>query len=209
MTHTNDFSEILSGRRSVRQFDEEVKISQAELLEMIQEAVRAPSSINMQPWRFLVVTSKKAKERLRPLIRFNTRQNDTSAAMILILGDLQCYEYGEQIYDGAVATGLMPQEVRDKQLSTMLPYYQNLSKEEMTRIVTIDASLAAMQFMLVARKYGYETNPIGGFEAERLPDALDYNKERYVPVMILAVGKAKEAGFPSYRLSAEEITRFE
>ncbi|MDT2756397.1 nitroreductase family protein [Enterococcus asini] len=209
MTHTNDFSEILSGRRSVRQFDEGVKIPQAELLGMIQEAVSAPSSINMQPWRFLVVTSDEAKEKLRPLIRFNTRQNDSSAAMILILGDLQCYECGEQIYNEAVAMGLMPEEVRDKQLATMLPYYQNLSKEEMTRIVTIDASLVAMQLMLVARKHGYDTNPIGGFEAEGLPDALDYNKERYVPVMILAIGKAKEAGFPSYRLPATEITRFE
>ncbi len=34
----------------------------------------------------------------------------------------------------------------------------------MNDVVKIDASLAAMQFMLVARAHGYETNPIGGFE---------------------------------------------
>ena len=45
----------------------------------------------MQPWRFLVVESDEGKDKLRPLIRFNTRQNDTSAAMVVIFGDMQNY----------------------------------------------------------------------------------------------------------------------
>ena len=65
------------------------------MLEMIKEATTAPSSVNMQPWRFVVAESEEAKEILRPLIRFNTRQNDTSSAMVMIFGDMQCYEYGE------------------------------------------------------------------------------------------------------------------
>ena len=39
----------------------------------------------MQPWRFVVVESEAGKEKLKPLIRFNTRQNETSSAMLLIL----------------------------------------------------------------------------------------------------------------------------
>jgi nitroreductase len=31
----------------------------------------------MQPWRFVVVESEAGKEKLKPLIRFNTRQNET------------------------------------------------------------------------------------------------------------------------------------
>ena len=34
----------------------------------------------------------------------------------------------------------------------------------MNEIVHIDASLAAMQLMLVARSYGYDTNAIGGYK---------------------------------------------
>ncbi|MEB7406306.1 nitroreductase family protein [Enterococcus hirae] len=204
----NDFSSVVFGRKSVRVYDETVKISHEEMLEMIQETTTAPSSVNMQPWRFVVAESEKAKAKLKPLIRFNTRQNDTSSAMVMIFGDMNCYEYGEEIYDQAVAEGKMPAEVRDQQLAAILPYYQNFTREQMNDVVKIDASLAAMQFMLVARSHGYETNPIGGFEADQLAEAFDIDKERYVPVMILSVGKAVEEGYESVRLAPEKITTF-
>ncbi|MDV7801018.1 nitroreductase family protein [Enterococcus hirae] len=204
----NDFSSVVFGRKSVRVYDETVKISHEEMLEMIQETTTALSSVNMQPWRFVVAESEKAKAKLKPLIRFNTRQNDTSSAMVMIFGDMNCYEYGEEIYDQAVAEGKMPAEVRDQQLAAILPYYQNFTREQMNDVVKIDASLAAMQFMLVARSHGYETNPIGGFEADQLAEAFDLDKERYVPVMILSVGKAVEEGYESVRLAPEKITTF-
>ena len=142
----NDFTEITFGRKSVRLYDENYKISHEEMLEMIQEATAAPSSVNMQPWRFIV---------------------------------------GETI-----------------------PYYKSFSKQEMNDAVKIDASLAAMQLMLVARAHGYETNPIGGFEKDQLAEAFDLDKERYVPVMILSIGKAVEEGYESVRMSADKITTF-
>ena len=117
----NDFSSVVFGRKSVRVYDETVKISHEEMLEMIQETTTAPSSVNMQPWRFVVAESEEAKAKLKPLIRFNTRQNDTSSAMVMIFGDMNCYEYGEEIYDQAVAEGKMPAEVRDQQLAAILP----------------------------------------------------------------------------------------
>jgi nitroreductase len=204
----NDFSDITFNRRSVRVYDEKVKISQEEMLAMIQEATTAPSSVNMQPWRFIVVESDDQKAKLKPLIRFNTRQNDTSSAMILIFGDLACYELGEEIYNYAVEVGKMPAEVRDQQLATIIPYYKSFSKEQMSSIVKVDASLAAMQLMLVARAHGYETNPIGGFEADQLAEAFDMDPERYVPVLIVSIGQAKESGYESIRLDAEKITTF-
>lgn len=205
---TNDFSEITFGRKSVREYDETFKISHEEMLEMIQEATTAPSSVNMQPWRFVVVESEEQKAKLKPLIRFNTRQNATSSAMVLIFGDMLCYEFGEEIYDQAVAEGKMPPEVRDQQLEAIIPYYKSFTKEQMNDVVKIDSSLAAMQFMLIARAHGYETNPIGGFEEDLLAEAFGLDKERYVPVMILSVGKATEAGYTSVRLPAEKITNF-
>lgn len=204
----NDFADVTFGRKSVRLYDETYKISHEEMLEMIQEATTAPSSVNMQPWRFVVVESEEAKAKLKPLIRFNTKQNDTSSAMVLIFGDLQCYELGEEIYNQAVAEGKMPEEVRDQQLASIIPYYKSFTKAQMNDVVKVDSSLAAMQFMLTARAHGYETNPIGGFEAGALAETFGLDEERYVPVIILSVGKAKESGYTSVRLPAEKITEF-
>ena len=121
---------------------------------------------------------------------------------------MACYELGEEIYDQAVAEGKMPADVRDQQLAAIIPYYKNFTTQQMNDVVKIDSSLAAMQFMLVARAHGYETNPIGGFEADQLAEAMGLDKERYVPVMILSIGKAKEEGYSPVRLAAEKITEF-
>lgn len=141
---------------------------------------------------------------MRPLVRFNTQQNDTSAAMIVIFGDTNSFENGEKIFSSAVEQGLMPQDVKDKQMAALTPYYANSPREELERVSIIDGSLVAMQLMLVARAYGYDTNPIGGFERKEVAEAFDMDTERYVPVMIVSIGKAKDTGYGSYRLSTED-----
>ncbi len=59
--------------------------------------------------------------------------------MVLIFGDMECYEYGEEIYNQAVEEGKMPAEVRDQQLAAIIPYYKNLTRQEMNDVVKIDA----------------------------------------------------------------------
>jgi nitroreductase len=204
----NNFEDVVFNRRSVKVFDENVKISQKEMLEMIDKAATAPSSVNLQPWRFVIVESEEAKEKLRPLIRFNKRQNDTSSAMILIFGDMKCYEKADEIYGKAVKEGIMPEEVKDEIINMFVPFYEKASREKMNDIVTIDSSLIAMQLMLVARHYGYDTNAIGGFEEDKLAEAFGLDKDRYVPVLILAIGKSNYESHESVRLDTANICSF-
>ncbi|NUU60296.1 nitroreductase family protein [Paenibacillus agri] len=205
-TLNNDFASIVKERRSVRNYDENFKISKEELSEMIAEASLAPSSANMQPWRVVVVDTPEGKEKLRPLVRFNTLQNDTSSAMLLIFGDTDSYLNVEEIYNTAVEEGKMPAEVRDSQVNTILSMYPTLPKEVKIEVAKIDSSLFAMQLMLVARAHGYDTNPMAGFEVDQVAKAFDLDEERYAPVMIISIGKAKEAGYETVRLSSEKIT---
>ncbi|GGO38471.1 MULTISPECIES: nitroreductase family protein [Staphylococcus] len=205
----NDFNEILESRKSVKGFDPNYKIPHEEMNEIISKATKAPSSVNMQPWRFVVVESDEAKAKLRPLIRFNTSQNDTSSAMIVIFGDLQCYEEGEFIYNKAVEEGHMPQEVKDQMLPFVMDTYKNSSREVMSDIVKVDSSLAAMQLMLVAKQYGYDTNPIGGFEHDKIGEAFGYDLERYVPVLIVAIGKKEKEPHTSYRMPVDKVVDYQ
>ena len=196
---SNDFSDIVYNRRSIRNFDTSVKIPREELLEILDKTVTAPSSVNMQPWRFVVVDSEEGKEKLEPFVSYNGLQNETSSAMVLIFADLKSQERAEEIYGKAVAQGKMPEEVKEKQLSSIVP---------MNEIVHIDASLAAMQLMLVARSYGYDTNAIGGYKKEGLAKAFGLDADRHVPILLIALGKSNEEGFESVRLNASDVTTF-
>lgn len=205
---TNDFNEIMFGRKSIKVYDETVTIDHEEMLEMLNKAITAPSSVNLQPWRFVVVESAAAKTKLRPMVRFNTKQVDTASAVILIFVDIKPQDRTEVIYDRAVAEGKMPPEVRDYQVPAIKSMYDNLSPATMREVVKMDASLAAMQLMLVARSHGYDTNPMSGFDPEEMAATFELDPNRYIPVLMVSIGKAKEPGFDSVRIEAEKITDF-
>lgn len=204
----NDFKDVVFNRHSVKEFDKDYKIEREEMLQILEEATKAPSSVNLQPWRFVIVESEEGKDKLRPIIKFNTKQNDSSSAMILIFGDMKCYEKTDEIYSQAVEAGYMNEDDKNKSVELFNQVYKSFSKEEMNDVVKIDSSLMAMQLMLVARAHGYDTNPIGGFEKDQLAEAFGLDPDRYVPVMIVAIGKAAYTAHKSPGLDIKDITDF-
>ncbi|TFE02301.1 nitroreductase family protein [Jeotgalibacillus salarius] len=208
-TITNDFKEIITGRRSIREYDPSVKISKEEMTEILTEATLAPSSVNLQPWRFTVIDSAEGKETLKPLAMFNQRQVETSSAVIAVFVDMNSLDYIEDIYDSAVEKGLMPADVRDRQVPGIKGMLSSVPEQQMKEMNLIDAGLVSMQLMLAARAHGYDTNPIGGYEKDQIAEAYGMDKERYQPVMLISIGKAAEKGYQSVRLPIEEITQWE
>jgi len=207
-TQTNDFTSIITGRRSIRKYDPSVKISKEEMTEILTEATLAPSSVNMQPWRFVVIESTEGKSKLAPLAKFNQVQVETSSAVIAVFGDLNNFDYAEEIYGTAVERGLMPAEVKERQLAALTRHFSTLPADVNKDTVLIDAGLVSMQLMLAARAHGYDTNPIGGYEKDQIAEVYGLDKERYIPVMLISIGKAAEEGYASVRLPIDKITQW-
>ncbi|MBN1192642.1 MAG: nitroreductase family protein [Coriobacteriia bacterium] len=59
-----EFSEVISKRRSVRHFSNKLAVSDSNIYALLAAAVSAPSAGNIQPWRFFVVRSTDARQRL-------------------------------------------------------------------------------------------------------------------------------------------------
>ncbi|MBU9705502.1 nitroreductase family protein [Paenibacillus sp. AK121] len=205
---TNDFKEIALGRRSVKVYDPSVKISREEMTEILAEATRAPSSINLQPWRFLVIDSPEGKATLAPLARFNQRQVETSSAVIAVFGDLNNFDNFEQIFGEAVELGYMPQDIKEMQQEKVTAHFAALDPVVNRETVLIDGGLVSMQLMLVARAHGYDTNAIGGYEKDKIAEAFGMDKDRYVPVMLISMGKGINEGHPSTRLPIDQIAQW-
>lgn len=201
-----DFMEVIKSRRSVRYYDSSVKISREEMTKMLEEASLAPSSVNLQPWRFVVIESPGAKAKLLPLAKSNANQVETSSAVVAVFGDLNYTDFADEIFSKAVQLGYMPQEVKDERLAVYLPLLNSLSVEKKRDTVLIDAGLVSMQFMLVARAHGYDTNPIGGYDKGKIAEVFGLDAQRYVPVMLISIGKAAKPGHPSVRLDIDQTT---
>lgn len=205
---THDFNHIALTRKSIRKYDSTVKISQAEMTAILTDATSAPSSLNMQPWRFVVVETPEGKEKIKSAMSFNGLQTETSSAIIFIFGDLNCVENLEKIMQGSVDHGTMTEEIKRQQIEKIGNYYQSLPQDQNVHAAILDGGLISMNLMLAARKYGYDTCPIGGYDKENIASILDINSERYLPIMALSIGKAAEDGYESYRLPVADITEW-
>ncbi|EZP58941.1 nitroreductase family protein [Exiguobacterium sp. RIT341] len=203
---TTDFMEIVKGRRSIRNYDTNVKISKEEMTQILEEATLAPSSVNMQPWRFLVIDSEEGKATLAPLAKFNQVQVETSSAVIAVFGDMNAVDINSR-----QSTIWLLKKVschKKYAIAKYQPSKVSTVQKTLKHSILIDSGLVSMQLMLVARAHGYDTNPIGGYEKDQIAEAFGLEKERYLPVMLLSIGKAVDAGYPSVRLPIADIAEW-
>ena len=65
-----DFLEIMQQRKSCRAFIPEKQVSREDLLKIVEAGRLSPSGCNSQPWKFIVIDSPEAKEKLCDAIVF-------------------------------------------------------------------------------------------------------------------------------------------
>ncbi|SFE12878.1 Nitroreductase [Paenibacillus catalpae] len=203
-TQVKDFTEVLTSRRSVRHYDPSFKISDEEIKEILELATKAPSSANTQSWRFLVITDQALKDQLLPIAN-NQQQVVDASAVVVILGDLEMYTKLGEINEAAVNAGYMTEEVAQRFTENYQKLLTSIPKERLTEMVAFDAGLVSMQIMLAARSKGYDTVPMGGYDRAKLKAFFEI-PDRYLPLLVLPIGKAKEEGRPTVRLPLDEIT---
>jgi nitroreductase len=200
------FSSVIRERHSVRKYDPHFKISQEEIIDILNEATLAPSSSNMQPWKFLVIQDAETKKELRSIAN-NQEQVETSSAVIAVLGDREMHLNAERVHQRAFEAGLMDQETMTRMIENSTKLYSSASKEARTSIATFDAGLISMQLMLIAKSRGYDTVPMGGFNKQKFIERFDID-ERYFPALLIALGKAAAPGRKTTRLPIDEIVSF-
>lgn len=96
-----EFSDVLAKRRSVRHFDTKRDVSDADVRALLEAAVAAPTAGNIQPWRFTVLRSAEARERLATVM--HQRWAAAAPVIIVVSADPRpCYarysDRGENLY---------------------------------------------------------------------------------------------------------------
>jgi nitroreductase len=202
-TLSKSLSEVIKERHSVRKYDSSYKISQEEIKEMLKEATQAPSSSNLQPWRFIVIQDQEVKKELRAVAN-NQEQVETASAVIAVLGDKEMYKNVEKIYRSAYEAGLMDEANMNRLIEGTNKTYPFASEEILKNIASYDAGLVSMQLMLIAKDRGYDTVPMGGFDKEKFVKMFNID-DRLFPIVLISVGKAAAPAFNTTRLPLEDV----
>jgi len=61
-----NFYELIRNRESIRSYDPDRPVSQDVLMRILDAGRLAPSAVNFQPWRFLVISSEEMLAKVRP-----------------------------------------------------------------------------------------------------------------------------------------------
>ncbi|MEW9701830.1 nitroreductase family protein [Paenibacillus sp. SI8] len=205
-TAQTDFATIFRERHSVRHFDASHKLSEQEIKELLEIAGSAPSSWNLQHWKFVAITKAAAKEKLLP-IAYGQKQVIDASITVAILGDLQANRNAEAVYRPVVQAGLEDAYAGYSSYPAMITQiedaYAGASSTYRRDEAIRNASFAAMQLMLAAKAKGLDSGPMVGFDAESFVKAFNVPL-RYVPVLLVAIGKAARPARPTSRFSVEQ-----
>lgn len=109
---------MMFSRHSVRKYERGFVIPEAELNEIFQAAASAPSSWNLQHWRFLVISEQANKDRLLP-IAFGQQQVSDASVVVIVLGDLQANLAAPVVYEKA------SQDIREMMVKQIEGAYAN------------------------------------------------------------------------------------
>ncbi|MDQ0114548.1 nitroreductase family protein [Paenibacillus harenae] len=202
-----DFLSLFRERHSVRYFDASYKLNEQEIKDLLEIAGAAPSSWNLQHWKFIAFTEATAKEKLLPIANGQKQIVDASVT-VAILGDLEANRNAETVYGPVIRSGLedsyagyASHQILFAQIEEAYAASESSSyrRDEAIR----NASLAAMQLMLAAKAKGLDSGPMVGFDADAFVKAFNV-PPRYVPVLLVAIGKAAKPARPTSRFPAEQ-----
>jgi nitroreductase len=194
-------TEVMKERRGTRKYTKGATIPQETLQHILELAGSAPSSWNLQHWKFIVVQEQENKEKLLP-IAYNQQQVVDCSALIVVLGDVEANKNAEKVYSEAVQAGNMTEEAKNSLVNNINQAYENVEHMGIHEAIR-NGSLAAMQLMLAAKANGVDSGPMGGFNPVALREELQI-PERYTPVMLITLGYASEPAHKTKRFPLEE-----
>ncbi len=202
---TMSVKEVLEKRRSVRHYDPNYKVSSEMLASLIESASKSPNGNNIQATRYLVIDDPHLRDLLLP-VAFNQQQVTEASALIVVLGDYQAFgkENIINIHEEGCQQGFFDASMRDYLANAAINYYANKSKEDLKIELTRDASLASMSLLLLANEAGLETITMSGYDSKQLKSILHIS-ERYLDVMLIAIGKGIKAGHKTVRHDVHKV----
>ncbi len=173
------FDEVLTTRRSIRNYDATKKISEAEVRELLKAAQEAPSWANQQPTKYYVAISPEKLAAVQEMVGGNKDRIKNAPVLIV-----STFERGKSGFFGNTPTN----EVGDGWGA-------------------YDNGLSNCYLVLKARAMGFDTLIMGMREADKLRELFAIPENESVMAVIALGYRAGEPRKPNHR-PLDEIVKF-
>lgn len=140
----------------------------------------------LQQWEYIICDTPEAKARLQAA-SFNQKKISEASAVVIVLGNLKAAEqHAETVADANMEGGYFGEDRRERWIASAKRGWptEQVERDEAFR----GPSLWAMTFMLAAKNAGWDTAPMGGYEADKVIAEFGL-PETHIPVLLVAIGK--------------------
>jgi len=233
--NAQNFKKLIESRRSVRKFTQE-KIPDEVSLDVLESALLAPNSSNLQSWEFVRVINPEIKKHLA-LACFSQSAAETASDLIVCLARTdKVNEHCKLLLKEYELRKLPLPKIVKKYYTKLAPFAYFIGpfglfspfKWALINLIGLfkvvprepiwptdlklwavkSCALACEHIMLAYKSYGYDTCPMEGYDSSRVRKILKLSRAQHL-VMIIAAGKAAENGIygPQIRFSSQKFIK--
>ena len=184
-----DTFDAIYQRRSIKQYDPNHKLTPEEENKLLEAAIQAPTSFNIQHWRFVIARDPELRQKIRKEFGNDQAQMTDASLLIIMTADTKAWTKNpERYWQNA------PQEINELLVNWMKPFHEGkewLQRDEAQRSI----GMAMQTLMLAAKSMGYDSCPMIGFDIEKVAELINLPDDHVMGPMV-AIGKGTKEAWP-------------
>ena len=181
--------ETIYARRSIKEYDPEHRFTDEEEKKLLEAAIQAPTSFNIQHWRFVVVRDPELRRKIRTELGNDQAQMTDASLLIIMTADVNAWKKDPGRYWKNA-----PQPVQDQLVPWMGAFHEGrewLQRDEAQRSI----GMAMQTLMLAAKAMGYDSCPMIGFDIDEVAKLINLPEDHVMGAMV-AIGKGTKEPWP-------------
>ncbi|MDX2177531.1 MAG: nitroreductase family protein [Candidatus Sumerlaeia bacterium] len=188
-------------RRAVKHFDPNHKMTAEEERTLLEAAIQAPTSFNIQHWRFVILRDPELRARIRKEFGNDQSQITDASLLVLFTADVKAWTKEPARYWRNA-----PQAVSDLLVGWMAPFHEGrewLQRDEAQRSI----GMAMQTLMLAAKELGYDSCPMIGFDIEQVAKLVKLPADHAMGPLVAIGKKTKDVWPKPGQLDLSEVVR--
>lgn len=183
-----DTLQAIKERRAVKHYDTDFVMPAQDKQELLDLALQAPTSFNLQNWRFVLAEDEEQKKKLREAAWDQAQVTDASMVFVLC-ADVKAWDKELARYWKDA-----PKEAQDILVPMIKPFYDGKDWQQRDEAMR-SVGIVAQTLMLAAKAKGYDSCPMIGFDTDKVAEIINLPDDHVIGMM-LVIGKATKQAWP-------------
>jgi nitroreductase len=196
----------LEKRYAVKSFDKSKKVSVEDLKIILESGRLAPSSLGLEPWKFIVVQNEELRAKIRVASYDQTKVTDASCLIVIAYRTDSAKLVSETIERTAKIQNKTKEELAP--LERMLDGAMSRQEAEKMAWIKAQTYIALGMMIETASLLGIDNCPMEGFDSKQIDSILGLKEKNLSTATILAIGYRGDdvyASKPKVRRTYDEV----